>query len=82
MSLPGESMACVASFLSRAAKLEEGVAMRAALALLGVAPLLGDTWLSGGTVAVFRGSLVLAGLIIVRGGSFEPCPATPTIQKT
>lgn len=56
-----------------AAKLAVLVALIAALALTEVTPLLGDTWFSGGTVAVFRDSLDAAGLIMVEiDGGFAP----------
>lgn len=54
----------------------------AELALTEVTPLLGETWFSGGTVAVFRDSLEAAGLIIVEiEGGFAPgCSPTKVLR--
>ena len=76
--LPG-SFAWCASFCRAAAKLDVRVALRAALAPMELTPLLGETWLRGGTVAVFRGSFAVAGLIMFRGGGLDP-GGNPAIQ--
>ena len=69
--------ACLASFLRAAAKLDDpGVADRAEAAVppTDVMPLLeGDTWLSGGTVAVVR----FIELTMVNGGGFVPAAGMP-----
>jgi hypothetical protein len=73
---PSTESACLASFLRAAAKLDEpGVAERAEAVVppTEVIPRLGDTWLSGGTVAVVR----LIELTMVSGGGFVPAVGTP-----
>jgi hypothetical protein len=66
-------VACFANFLRAAAKLDARVAFMAELLPTDVMLLLGDTWLSGGTVAVVLVTLLLAGLTMVKGGGFDPC---------
>ena len=84
MYSPGRSVACLASLRRAAAKLDCRVAFMAeaaeVLPLMEVMLLLGDTWFRGGTVAVVRVILPLAGLTIVSGGGLEPC-GNPAINR-
>ena len=71
--LPG-SFAWWANFLRAAAKLEVLVAFRAALELTEFNPLLEEVWLSGGTVAVFRGNFEPPNMFSGGGLTFCPVP--------
>lgn len=66
-------MAWLASFLRAAAKLDVLDAFSEALPPRDVTPLVGEvTWCRGDTVAVFLWCFDPAGLIMFRGGGFEP----------